>query len=66
MFLGLCIFLIFSFFELKALFKAKEKKEAGVYIFISIAAVSLAAFLMLVPDHASFADIMFKLFNISL
>lgn len=65
MFIVLCAFLVASFFELKALFKSKEKKEAAVYIVISVAAVSLAAFLMLAPDHTSFADMILRLFNIS-
>ncbi len=61
----LVIFLIVSFFELKALFKAKEKKEAAVYIVISIITAFLGVFLMLTPDYSSFADMFFKLFNFS-
>ena len=65
MLLVLCIFFIVSFFEIRHLLKIKEKKETLLYVVFSAAAVFVAVFLMLTPDYNSFADIMFKLFNIS-
>lgn len=57
MLLILCIFIIVSVFELKHLFKKKEKKEALIYIIISGFAAMLAVFMMLVPDFISFSKI---------
>jgi hypothetical protein len=57
MLLIFCAFLIISIFELKCLFKTKEKKEAIIYIIISGAAVALAIFMMLVPDYKSFSKL---------
>lgn len=61
----LCIFILLSFFEIRSLFKRKEKTEAVLFIIIGAAAISLGVFLMLVTDYTSFAKVMLDLFNIS-
>ena len=61
MFLILCAFIIVSFFELRHLFKTKEKKEAVIYIIISVMTVVLAVFLILVPDFKSLSKLFLSL-----
>jgi uncharacterized membrane protein HdeD (DUF308 family) len=64
MFLILCAFIIVSFFELVHLFKTKEKKEAVIYIVLSVLTVIFALFLMLTPDYSSFSKIFLGLAGI--
>jgi len=60
----LCVFFVISFFELRHLYKAQERKEAFIYIVIAGLAVSLAMFLILVPRHSSFAKLLFDILEI--
>jgi hypothetical protein len=48
-------------FEIKHLFKTKNKKEGFIYIFIASLTIVLAVFLMLVPDFRSLTKIMLDL-----
>ncbi|MGE5495005.1 MAG: hypothetical protein ACM3S4_06880 [Burkholderiales bacterium] len=59
----LCIFILISFFEVRSLFKRKEKAEAVLFIILGSAAVALGVFLMLASDFTSFAKIMLDIFN---
>lgn len=61
----LVILLAISFFELRSLIKAKEKKEAALYIILTLFAAALGVFMMLVPDFESFSRMILHLFNIS-
>ncbi len=60
----LCIFILISFFEVRSLFRRKEKPEAVLFIIIGAAAVALGIFLMQVTDFTSFAKVMLDLFNV--
>jgi multisubunit Na+/H+ antiporter MnhB subunit len=60
----LCAFVLLSFFEIRSLFKRKEKTEAVLFIIIGALAVSLGVFLLMTPDFTSFSKIMLDLFNI--
>ena len=61
---ALCVLLAASFFEVRFLVRSQEKKEAAVYIGISILTVALAVYLMLTPDYYSFMKFMNHLFHV--
>lgn len=61
MLLILGAFIIISIFELRYLYKTKEKKEASIYIIISVITVGLAVFLMLVPDYKTLSKLLLSL-----
>lgn len=61
MFLMLCAFIIVSVFEIKHLFKTKNKNEGFIYIIIASLTIVLAIFLMLVPNFRSLTKIMLDL-----
>ncbi len=65
MLIVLIILLAVSFFELRSLIKAKEKKEAVLYIALAIFAAAVGVFMMLIPDFMSFSRMILKLFDIS-
>lgn len=60
----LCIFLIVSVFEVVHLIRYKNYKEIIVYIAIAAMTVSLALYIMLVPEFKSFTRIILDLFNV--
>jgi hypothetical protein len=61
MFLMFCAFIIVSVFEIKHLYKTKNKKEGFIYIIIASLTIALAVFLMLVPDFRSLTKIILDL-----
>lgn len=61
MFLILCMFIIVSAIELIYLFRAKQKKEAAVFIIIAALACALAVYLIAVPNYPSFTKLILRL-----
>lgn len=55
--------LVVFLFEARYLIKQKQKKEAGLYIVLSLLALSLGAILMLVPEYPSFSKMVLDLFG---
>ena len=58
------IIVIASVFEVRYLFKMREKKEAAIYLIITAITVGLFAYLMLAPEIYSFARMMLDLFHV--
>jgi len=63
MLMAVGIFLIVSVFELRLLFRQKEKKEAAVYLCIIVLTTGLSVYLMLTPQFYSFSKMMGHLFR---